>query len=247
MKPALAIFVKTPPFSPVKTRLAATLGAADALKFYTLACAATAAVVADCPSLTPYWAVAEAHPEAHAAWPDFAQIWQGGGDLGARLAHVYTELQARHGQALLIGADAPQLTATLLECAIATLNDATHPIALGPATDGGFWLFGGSQPIPQSVWTDVRYSQRDTSAQLCTALATSAPLTILPELADVDVEADLPALVESLDALSNAVSTQRELAAWLHAVLDGRNSATSPSNFAEKSTSSAKKLTQQAG
>ncbi|MEO8993767.1 MAG: TIGR04282 family arsenosugar biosynthesis glycosyltransferase [Rhodanobacter sp.] len=228
MKSALAIFVKTPKFSPVKTRLAATLGTTDALTFYTLACAATAAVARGCPSLAPYWAVAEAEPEAHAAWPDFPRIGQGEGGLGARMGHVYAELQARHGQVLLIGADAPQLTTALLECARATLDDATHPFALGLAADGGFWLFGGSRPIPQSVWIDVRYSQPDTAAQLRSALASLGSVITLPELSDVDVEADLPALAESLDALSNPLPAQRELAAWLHTVLDRQNVAGSP-------------------
>lgn len=228
MQPALAIFVKTPNFSPVKTRLAATLGTADALTFYTLACAATAAVVRDCPSLTPYWAVAEAKPAAHAAWPGFPRIGQGEGGLGARMGHVYAELQARHGQALLIGADAPQLTAALLESALAALDEATHPFALGLAADGGFWLFGGSQPIPQSVWIDVHYSQPGTAAQLRSALASLGSVNTLPELSDVDVEADLPALTRSLDALSNPLPAQRELAAWLRTVFDRQNVVGSP-------------------
>ncbi|MEO7066898.1 MAG: TIGR04282 family arsenosugar biosynthesis glycosyltransferase [Rhodanobacter sp.] len=220
MKPAVAIFVKTPKFSPVKTRLAATLGATDTLKFYALACAATAAVVRECPYLTPYWAVAEAAPEARTAWSGFAHTWQGEGGLGARLDHVYAELQARHGRVLLIGADAPQLTSTLLESAVVALEDATRPFVLGPAADGGFWLFGGRQPIPQSAWTAVCYSQADTTAQLRSALGTSGSITTLPTLSDADVEADLPALAESLAALSNPLPEQRKLAAWLQTVLD---------------------------
>ena len=220
MKPALAIFVKTPGFSPIKTRLAATSGAAFALRFYELACAATAAVVRECPSLTPYWAVAEPEPHAHARWPGFAHIWQGEGDLGTRLDHVYTTLQARHGQVLLIGADSPQLTPVLLESALANLDPGNHPFALGLAADGGFWLFGGRQPIPKSIWTNVRYSQADTAAQLLAALATSGSIATLPELFDVDIAANLPALAESLGALPNPLPAQRELAAWLHATLD---------------------------
>jgi hypothetical protein len=127
--PALAIFVKTPGLSPVKTRLAASLGTKAATRFHELAAAATAAVVHQCqPLLIPYWAIAETgHPEAARAWPDFASVEQGEGDLGARLDRVYAHLQARHGRALLIGADAPQLTSALLRQALSALdNPATR-------------------------------------------------------------------------------------------------------------------------
>lgn len=221
IKPALAIFVKTPGLSPVKTRLAATLSAEIALEFYKLACAATAAVVRDCPSITPYWAIAEAEPKARAAWSGFTQILQGEGDLGARLNHVYAELQAHHGRVLLIGADTPQLSPALLEHAIAALSDATHPYALGPAADGGFWLFGGRQRIPQNVWTDVRYSQTDTAAQLCRGLAKFGAMATLSELTDADNAADLSAVAESISHLSHPLPAQRELAAWLHTMFDG--------------------------
>ena len=217
MTPALAIFVKTPGLSPIKTRLAATVGAADAIQFHTLACAATAAVAGSCSVLTPYWAVAEAAPKARAAWTGFAQIGQGEGNLGERLDHVYAELQARHGRVLLIGADAPQLTPALLERALAALADRSHPFVLGPAADGGFWLFGGRQPIPRSVWLGVHYSQSDTATQLRDALANSGAITTLTTLTDVDDALDLPAVLESMDALSDPLPAQRDLVNWLHA------------------------------
>ncbi len=228
MTPALAIFVKTPALSPVKTRLAATLGSSDATRFHMLAARATAAVVQACQqALIPYWAVAEAGPETHAAWPEFAHAWQGDGNLGARLHHIYAQLQARHGCALMIGADAPQLTRALLQHALAALHDNAHPWALGPATDGGFWIFGGRQPVPRRVWMDVSYSQADTGSQLRNALAALGPIAALPRLTDVDDASDLPALAESMDALSHPLPAQRELAHWLHLLLERRAAASS--------------------
>lgn len=221
MTAALAIFVKTPGLSPVKTRLAATLGAAQAAAFYARSAAATAAVVQRCePALVPYWAVAEAGPQARRMWPDFAHLWQGEGQLGARLHRVYAELQQRYGSVLLIGADAPQLTPILLDEALAALDDNDFPFVIGDASDGGFWLVGGRQPIPQQVWLNVRYSQPDTGRRLREALSAFGAIANVPELGDVDTEADLTALVEALDALSNPLPAQRELLAWLHATLD---------------------------
>lgn len=217
MTPALAIFVKTPGLSPVKTRLAATLGVAQATHFYRLAAAATAAVAQSCqPALLPYWAVAEAEPEARLAWPEFAHVWQGEGDLGARLHQIYTDLQARHGRVLLIGADAPQLTPALLKRALAALADTTTPFVLGDAADGGFWLFGGRQPIDRRVWLGVRYSRADTAMQLRGALAASGAMATLSMLSDVDEAADLPLLIQALAALAAPLPAQRALHDWLH-------------------------------
>ncbi|AGG90876.1 hypothetical protein R2APBS1_3818 [Rhodanobacter denitrificans] len=221
MTAALAIFVKTPGLSPVKTRLAATLGTDDATRFYRLAAAATAAVAQSCqPPLTPYWAIAEAGPVASAAWHDFAQLEQGEGDLGERLARIYAALQARHGRVLLIGADAPQLTPAMLLAALAALHDTDKPFVLGEASDGGFWLFGGRVPIPSTVWLGVRYSQPDTAMQLRSALAAYGHLATLPMLTDADNAADLPVLIQVLASLPNIMPAQRTLYDWLLAVTD---------------------------
>ncbi|MEP6510090.1 MAG: TIGR04282 family arsenosugar biosynthesis glycosyltransferase [Dokdonella sp.] len=228
MTSALAIFVKTPALSPVKTRLAATLGSAEATRFYMLAAAATAAVVRACqPALIPYWAVAETRSQTDTTWQGFAHLWQGEGDLGARMHHVYAELLAQHDRVLLIGADSPQLTPILLKRAVTALEDENAPFVLGDAADGGFWLFGGRLPIPRRVWIGVRYSQADTSAQLRSALAAFGGVATLPELTDVDHGTDLAHLLEALGALSNLLPEQRELAAWLQIALDHLASARS--------------------
>lgn len=218
---ALAIFVKTPGLSPVKTRLAATLGVPAAIAFHQLAAHATAEVARICqPLLTPYWAIAEAAAEAAAAWPGFVPLHQGEGGLGERLHTVYAQLQARHGQVLLIGADAPQLTAELLRAAVDVLGDDATPFVIGEASDGGFWLFGGRAPIPREVWTGVAYSQVQTAAELCQQLSAHGVVGRVGGLTDVDSAADLAPLSEALAALSQPTPTQRLLLDWLHA-LDG--------------------------
>jgi uncharacterized protein len=217
--PALAIFVKTPGLSPVKTRLEASLGAHVATRFHELAAAATAAVVRQCqPLLIPYWAIAETDPAAEGVWPDFATLTQGEGDLGARLDRVYAYLQVRHGRVLLIGADAPQLTPALLRQALSALDNPATPFVIGNASDGGFWLFGGRAPIDRSVWLHVRYSQGDTARQLRTALSATGESIQLPALSDVDRATDLQLLLQALDALPELLPAQRTLRDWLRGV-----------------------------
>eukprot|EP01037_Dinobryon_pediforme_P001467 gene1467-1488_t len=209
---ALAIFVKTPGLSPVKTRLAAGIGAARAEAFYRLAVAAVAEVaLGTVPALTPYWAVAEEAGLGHPMWSGFATVSQGEGGLGDRLDHVYRTLQARHGSALLIGADAPQVSVSLLMQAAS----ACLPFAMGRAEDGGFWVFGGAQSIDGSVWRGVAYSQDDTADRLIAAL--DVPVGMLPVLRDVDWAADLDGLRVALEGLAEPVAAQRALLAWLGA------------------------------
>lgn len=225
MTAALAIFVKTPGLSPVKTRLAATLGVQAAIDFHQLAALATAEVARCCqPLVTPYWAIAEAGPEAAAAWPGFASLHQGEGGLGERLHTVYSQLQARHDQVLLIGADAPQLTAELLRAAVDVLSDDATPFVIGEASDGGFWLFGGRAPIPREVWTGVTYSQAQTAAELCQQLSAHGAVARVGCLTDVDNAADLATLREALAALPQPTPAQRRLFAWLHTTMVGAES-----------------------
>lgn len=217
---ALAIFVKTPGHSPIKTRLAATIGESRAIAFHRLAAQAVAQVASVVSEagrgLQPYWAVAEADALTDPAWASLSRNAQGDGDLGARLHHVYSTLQARHGRVLLVGADAPQLTADFLRTALAALADPATPFVLGEARDGGFWLFGGSAPIAQGIWRGVRYSQTHTARELRAALTPLGGIADLPMLTDVDSAADLDALADALDALPEPLPAQRVLRDWLH-------------------------------
>lgn len=216
MTTALAIFVKTPGHSPLKTRLAAAIGEDDALDFHRLASAAVAAVAeAARPCITPCWAVAEADAAAHAAWPDFPTIWQGEGDLGTRMHHVLDVLLSRYDSVLLVGADVPQLTPGQLVQAAQALAAPPVAFVLGPATDGGFWLFGANTPVPLAAWQSVRYSQGDTCAALRHALPATGRIVELPALTDVDHADDLPRVLDALGRLPEALPAQRALAEWI--------------------------------
>lgn len=216
MSTAIAIFVKTPYLSPIKTRLAVGIGVSEALHFYRLAAASTGEVLSTCsPLFTPYWAVAEESALTGKAWPEFPRLWQGTGTLGERLHRIHRELQSRHGVALMIGADTPQLTPALLQQAFAALQNPATAHVLGPAYDGGFWLFGSKHPVPVAIWTAVPYSRNDTAETLCHALNGTGKLDRLPTLTDVDTASDLPALHTALQQTDNPTTPQIELLYWL--------------------------------
>lgn len=216
---AVAIFVKTPGLSPIKTRLAATAGPEVAREFYRRAVdivesvAAKAAV--ECDDLTPYWAVAEREAVADPRWQSFATVWQGEGGLGSRLARVYAELREVHEVVLLIGADSPLLTVRDLRDARDAITQKGKPFVLGRALDGGFYLFGGRVPVPTEAWKAVVYSAADTANQLLRQLrplGAVAPLDVMP---DVDAGADLGALLLAGVPEERLLPSQLALLAWI--------------------------------
>ncbi len=218
MNAGLAIFVKTPRYSPVKTRLAADCGAAYAHGWYRRAAAAVAAVArvaAARHGLTPYWAVAEPEAIASGMWPDLPMIAQGVGTLGERMARVHGTLVETHGAGLLIGADAPQLTADLLGEASAWLMAPEPHLVLGPARDGGFWLFGGNVAPPLELWRLVRYSAADTRRALRAAMESCGHWHLLADLTDVDDARDLAVVLDELQRLPDPQPEQQRLAEWM--------------------------------
>lgn len=215
MTAALAIFVKTPGLSPIKTRLAASIGARAAIEFHRLSAGAVAQVARSVGAgLQPYWAVAESGGLGDPLWRDFPKVWQGEGGLGERLHRVYAALRARHGRVLLVGADAPQVTRVLLQRALDTLRDEPGCI-IGAARDGGFWLFGGNGPIAAETWTGVVYSRADTAMQLRHALGARVREAGLPALTDVDRADDLGVLAHELAWLPAPTPKQCTLMRWL--------------------------------
>ncbi len=219
MNGGVAIFVKTPGFSPVKTRLAATLGHAEAARWHRLAAAAVASVAAGLPGLTAYWAVAEADSEAYDAWSGLPCLAQGAGPLGARMGRVHAELLARHDFALLLGADTPQLDAAHLCTAMAWLATETPRMAMGRARDGGFWLLGSNRQPPAAAWTKHPCGQDDTAAGYREAMAACGTWHELPPLTDVDELADLSAMLTEMAHLEQPTPAQLQLSDRTRAAL----------------------------
>lgn len=73
---------------------------------------------------------------------------QGPGDLGQRMARAFGD-SSREGsnRTIIIGSDCPDLHVGVLEQAFDRLTQ--HPVVVGPATDGGYYLIGLSKPVPE--------------------------------------------------------------------------------------------------
>jgi len=224
LRVGLAIFVKTPGHSPLKTRLASAIGVEAAQHFHLLAAAAVAAVASraqrDLQTLVPHWAVAEANALEDSTWHALPTISQGEGDLGARMGRVTDSLLAKFDAALLLGADAPQIEPGDIAAAVQAL--ATHRHIIGPSADGGFWLFATRSSVPAAAWLATPWSQSDTAARFCQTLGANpedAFIARLRSLRDADTAEDLPPLLSALDLLGDPEPEQRQLADWLRAQL----------------------------
>ncbi|MCA9015234.1 MAG: TIGR04282 family arsenosugar biosynthesis glycosyltransferase [Planctomycetaceae bacterium] len=217
---AVVIFVKTPGYSPLKTRLAQTIGQAQAEQFHRLSAAAVAGVVqsvAQQKQIAPYWAVAEEAALTDPLWNQFATLFQGAGDLGTRLAHVNQILSEKHDFAIFLGADAPQLPVTYLSDAVDLLTNATEEpqFVLGPAADGGFYLFGTQKCLTPENWLNVPYSAANTAEVLLAQLEGQGIIHSLPSLTDVDTVQELQTILrEELDQ-EKLLPEQRRVMDWI--------------------------------
>ncbi|HKK03189.1 MAG TPA: DUF2064 domain-containing protein [Gammaproteobacteria bacterium] len=219
MNGGAAIFVKTPGYSPLKTRLAEGIGQAAAERWYRLAAEAVAEVLAATPGVAPCWAVAEETAEAAESWPGLPCIAQGPGGLGARMGRVHAALLARHDFALLVGADTPQLEPAQLALAVEWLSEVPPRLVMGPARDGGFWLIGGNRAPEPDDWTRVPCSRASTGAGFRAVMERHGEWRMLQTLCDVDQPADLEHMLRELDALAAPLPAQRRLAEWTRGLL----------------------------
>ena len=192
MKRSVLIFAKPPLIGLSKTRLARSLDKAEARRIARMTMAKTLREV----SGDPRWqAVLYATPDKYLV-SGFGGLWpqrlerrsQGVGDLTARLDKGLVE--APQGQVLFIGADAPDMSRVLIGRAFEALK--TADAVFGPATDGGFWLFGLHKRARtvSPFGNGVRWSGPHALADVRANLGQGAKVAELATLIDIDEAAD---------------------------------------------------------
>jgi glycosyltransferase A (GT-A) superfamily protein (DUF2064 family) len=218
---AVAIFVKTPGRSPLKTRLAKTVETDAAHKFYLLACKAIAQTLRKAQNestgaIQPIWAVAE--DDADEYWPEFPIIHQGSGELGDKLHHVYSDLLSRYNSVALIGADAPQISTSDLVLVRDTLSSG-QDFVVGPASDGGFYLFAGKKPVEKEIWLRTPYSQTDTLEILQSKVSRIGSIAKLHRYTDVDIFENLHDFLNEIKNAQQVTDEQKDLIKHCKAML----------------------------
>ncbi|MFP3920722.1 MAG: TIGR04282 family arsenosugar biosynthesis glycosyltransferase [Dichotomicrobium sp.] len=179
------LMVKAPRPGRVKTRLAREIGEMAAVRFHRHNTATIIRRLRDDARWRLVLAVTPDSARWARWWPgDLPRIGQGGGDLGARMAHVFA--QAGPGPALIVGSDIPGVTAARTGAALKALRG--HDAVIGPAPDGGYWLIGLRQGVmPCGLFDSVRWSGKHARADtLANLAARGLSVAFAGELSDVD-------------------------------------------------------------
>ena len=181
----LILFVTAPRLGAVKTRLAAEIGHLGAWRFYNT-------------MLWQLWVrlgndrrwetqLAVSPDKSNARWPVYlTRFGQGQGNLGTRMARA---MQRYSGPVVLVGSDLPDLDRHHVAGAIKSLRQSD--VVFGPTKDGGFWLVGLRRTHwAERLFRNARWSSPYALADCLSNLPTTARITLLETLSDVDTVDD---------------------------------------------------------
>ena len=189
-KDLLLIFTRNPELGKVKKRLAAGIGDASALKLYKFLLQHTFEVTKALPvEKCVYYS--EAIPQED-LWDSrlFQKKLQQGKGLGERMENAFKNAFFEgNSKVVIIGSDLYDLQEEDLKNAFLALDDFDY--VLGPASDGGYYLFGmkslNSQVFRKKTWSTEKVLQ-ETLQDL-----KNEKLTMLEVRNDIDTVHDLEA------------------------------------------------------
>jgi rSAM/selenodomain-associated transferase 1 len=197
--PALAdlllVFLKEPRPGAVKSRLAARIGAEAAAAVYRAI--ADEEIRRTAPRGDEYerrflFDPPDSGPRIAEWLPGQIILPQGGGDLGERMARAFADAFANGARrAAVIGTDVPAVAREDVLDALESLDE--HDVALGPATDGGYYLIALKGPEPE-LFRGIRWSSGEVlAATLDRAARRGLSVRVLRTIGDVDTVEDLAA------------------------------------------------------
>ncbi len=180
--PRLVLFARYPVAGECKTRLIPALGAEGAASLHRKLTARTICVLraSGAPVTLAYTGAVQDDFERWLG-SDIALVEQVDGDLTDKLLACLNPAPL-----IFFGADTPDLGASHVAAAIAALQK--HEVVIGPAEDGGYYLIGMRNALPQ-LFVDMPWS---TEQVLPETLARLARLGITPLLLETLSDCDRP-------------------------------------------------------
>jgi glycosyltransferase A (GT-A) superfamily protein (DUF2064 family) len=160
--------------------------------------------------LKVFWAIAEKEGERNSFWKGFSTIYSGNGCIGAQQQNMYNMLLSDFDKVLLSGVDIPQLTHSIIDKAVQKQDH--DQFVVGPANDGGYYLFGGSKRLRKNMFTRVNWNRSNTLEQLESIMLSK--LFKLPYLTDIDEFTDLYELKAEMPSGMN--QNQKKLMHWIN-------------------------------
>jgi hypothetical protein len=190
-KSALLVFVKEPIEGKVKTRLAASIGEADATELYKT-------FIVD--SFKQYQSLSNTY-DLHYYYSPSCKIlkallpdqknWhaQKGADLGERMANAIAEQLKVYSTVVLVGSDHPDLPLSYLKKAADVLNYVD--ISIGPSDDGGYYCIGMKKDHPR-IFANITWSTKNVFQETKKRFkANQLEAFELPQWYDIDTIEDL--------------------------------------------------------
>jgi len=184
----LVVFARKPELGKVKTRLANFLGDKSTLRIYKYLLKNTQNIAHKTTAIVKtYWS-SKNEPKVG--------YLQKGSDLGERMFNALSNELETSTKVCLIGTDTPQITPNIIEKAFLLLAD--NNIVFGPSTDGGYYLVGLKNNVPNELFLNKKWSHKNVlkeALETCSKLQLTVAL--LPPLMDIDTIEDYKNWVKS--------------------------------------------------
>ena len=195
MSETLIIFSRYPEPGKTKTRMIPALGAVGASELQrqmTEHCLNIAKKLLSSRNITIEVHFAGGNQELMAEWlgQDLEYVPQIAGDLGNKMRFAFDRsFELGTQRVVTIGIDCPDINQEILENAFDSLRN--QDLVMGPAQDGGYYLIGLNQTIPQ-LFRNINWGTEKVFKQ-SQNIARQLNLSIdyLPALSDVDRPEDL--------------------------------------------------------
>ena len=197
------LFARRPEPGTVKTRLAESIGPAAAARIYR---ATLTDSIRNLKTLGFPFAVAYTPSDAGAYFkkqaPDGHNFPQNGDDLGERMARAFQNcFRDGFSRVIGIGSDIPGLSPEILLSAENTLK--MRRAVIGPCSDGGYYLIGLNEFLPE-LFSGIEWGS-DTVLETTLEKLNRRELgfRLLPELIDLDRVEDLQLIVKQLSSMKD--------------------------------------------
>ncbi len=191
----LIIFTRYPEPGTTKTRLISALGANGAAELHRQMAELAVSVARDLRASTGIaieirYAGCDDSKMRQWLGNDFEYAVQTGLDLGDRMDNAFKAgFDQGCNRIVVMGSDCPELTSDILKAAFHALDH--HPVVLGPASDGGYYLVGLKQRV-SNVFQDIPWGTQNVLEVTRKVLSSlEASCVLLEQLSDVDTPEDL--------------------------------------------------------
>jgi rSAM/selenodomain-associated transferase 1 len=181
------VFVKNVKLGKVKTRLAKTIGNYGAFEVYSELVKITEKATVN---LDYDKRICFSEAVVESQWKDDFKTVQKGIDLGERMLNAFKEgFNAGYNKIVLIGSDLPDIDAAHIKKGLEALDSSE--VVFGPAEDGGYYLIGLQQLIPE-IFINKPWSQPNLLKDTLTELQQlNHSVGTLDPLNDIDTYEDL--------------------------------------------------------